>query len=255
MPATPRRPTLAMTTAVATTSLAAAGFLALHLLFERVRAPFHVRLQLSRGVASLVLVGVGFFALFSNLELWRTGFLALHSQDSPLARLVWVFAGHLVADLIWLLWGRVRESSRPRPDLILHHVMGLGAISIAAWLEAGYAILAISLTTEMMPVTTGLSAWAVLRDDRRAELRSWQLRLAVLVAWRLPLWVFEIVTISWNLLFGAAQGALLTIFWCGLVVAVAFLALDFYWIRKVRAKLRRFGPGGTPNDPSAVAPP
>lgn len=66
------------------TLTAIAVFLILHLLAERVKEPFHVRLKLSRGVAATLLVALGFYALIGWRELWPSAFLARQPSSSPL---------------------------------------------------------------------------------------------------------------------------------------------------------------------------
>ena len=205
--------------------------MALHLFAERFQAPFHLRLKLSRGLASVALVGVGFYAFFGWLDLWPRAFLAAHGKDSMLYSLIWVFISHFIADFIWLAWGYWKENSAPRQDLVLHHVLGLLAAGLTLYYEAGYAIVMISLTTEMMPVTTGLGAWAELREDAELERLAKRLRLAVLLLWRMPLWLFELVVIVWNLT-SQELGDLRIVFYFGLAMAVSFVVLDSWWISR-----------------------
>ncbi len=212
-------------------------FLLLHAaVARRRRRPFHVDLRLSRGVASLLLVAVGVYAVGRWFALWPRGFAAVN--DDPVAAGVVAFlAGHLVADLAWLAWGALGRGSAPRRDLVVHHLLGLAGCAAAAWLGVGYALIAVILTTEAMPVATGLGTWAELADNRRLELWALRGQVGVLLVWRLPLWLFLLAALAASSRQGTLPGPPPTL--AIAVVALAFvLALDVYWTRECLAAER-----------------
>ncbi len=66
--------------------------------------------------------------------------------------------GHFAADFFLLAWGWFTARAPPRRDLLVHHALGL----VAALLTLAYPIAAplylVLFTTELMPITTALSA-------------------------------------------------------------------------------------------------
>jgi hypothetical protein len=203
-------------------------FLLLHAaVARRRRRPFHVDLRLSRGVASLLLVAAGVYALIRWFPLWPQGFLAANDEVSA-AVLIAFLGGHLLADLVWLAWGALRFGSAPRPDLVVHHLLGLAGCLCAAFLGVGYVLIAVVLTSEAMPVATGLGAWAGLAGNNRLELLAMRLQVLVLVLWRLPLWLFLLTALAASWARGTLPGPPPT----PAIAAAAFAfvaALDVYW--------------------------
>ncbi len=212
-------------------------FLLLHAaVARRRRRPFHVDLRLSRGVASVLLVAVGVYALISRFALWPRGFLAVN-DDRVAAGLVAFLVGHLTADLAWLAWGARRRGSTPKRDLVIHHLLGLAGCAAAAVLGVGYVLIAVIMTTEAMPVATGLGAWAGIAGNGRLELLAMRLQVAVLVFWRLPLWLFLLAALAASSLGGTLPGPPPTL----AIAAAAFvfvLGLDVYWTRECVAAER-----------------
>src|SRR4051812_19313524 len=114
----------------------AVAVLLVHALIEwRTKAPFHVAFRVTRGVASIVLTAVGFFALVHWSSLWRDAWLV--RQDEPLATaLVMIPLGHFAADFLLLGWGWATRGSVPRMDLVIHHALG----SFAGFVVLHYGI-------------------------------------------------------------------------------------------------------------------
>jgi hypothetical protein len=225
-----------------TVALATAFFLLFHLWIERrtrrVGVPFHVALKISRGIASVFLVLVGFSTLFAYWEEWRLLFLEVDPARWVPLRLVLFITGHLVADMIWLAWGLWGRGSRPRQDLVVHHVVGLAACGAALHYELGYLLVAIAMTTELMPVATGLGGWGKARDDLHLEEWAARLSLAALFLWRIPFWLF----ILWMTVSGRVAAALPglpgPIAYIILAVASALVLMDAFWSRKIWQGLR-----------------
>lgn len=201
--------------------------------------PFHVALKISRLWASILLVLVGFVSLAQYGHLWPRAFLAEHGRESPLRWVNAAILGHFVADLAWLAWGRWRYHSRPRTDLVVHHLVGAAAVGTAFAFDFGYAIIAVAMTTEMMPVATGWIAWARSRGRRDLERRGYQASLAVSVLWRLPLWLLVLVLVAHNA-FGVTEPRMRLLYALCIPIAGALVVLDLVWIRHFLATLRGF---------------
>ena len=227
-----------MTTAIVLSTL---FFLLLHAVTWRaVDAPFDVVLKLSRGAASVVLAGLGFYALYRWLPLWRQTFIAQHDSGSWLFYVICFLCGHLLADTLWLGYG-ARLGSAPRRDLILHHALGFVVCGLAFYFQAGYALIAAALTTEMLPVTTGLDGVGKAAGRLRLRRLSARLGLAVLWGWRIPCWLLLFAGVSWNLRTGNVLEPLRWVYPICLVMAVAILAFDVYWTRDYLRILERLG--------------
>lgn len=217
-----------------------AAFLLLHLAVRhRSDRAFHVDLKLSRGIASVVLTLVGAVFLAVYLPLWRQAFLAFHEPGSPPQQVVSLLAGHLLADLLWLAYGRLAAGSIPRRDLIIHHLGGLAACGITIYFGLGYLLIAVAMTTEMMPVATGLGAWGKVVDSPRLQHAALRLGLGALVFWRIPLWIFIFTMVATGRP-RAFVDAPPSIYPIALVVLAGLIALDLYWIAEARSSLVRF---------------
>jgi hypothetical protein len=201
-------------------------------------AAFHVQLKLSRGLASVVLTGIGVYGLSQWWSLWPQAFLVRHAPGSDAWRLIAFVSGHFIADVLLLAWGWLRHGSSPRKDLLAHHALGIVACFVVFYYGIGHAFFAIALTTEMMPVTSGIAALAPLLNRPVLERRATQLRLAVLALWRLPLWALLVVLVLWRVSQGEPDGLIAL----GQRIALASLAviiiLDSYWARLCLASLR-----------------
>lgn len=225
-----------VTTLLASTIL----FLALHLAVRKAAGrPFDVDLKLSRGLAALVLVGIGFYSLYRWLPLWRQAFLVQHERGSAAYYVVAFIAGHFLADFLWLVYG-VWLGNAPRRDLILHHLLGLAVCAAAFYFEAGYAVIAVGMTTEMLPVATGLDGVGQARRDLRLRRAAARLGLAVLWLWRIPCWVFLFAVIAWDLKTGNVIETLRWVYPICLAVALAVTAFDLFWTSAYLRILDRF---------------
>lgn len=241
-------------------ALSAAAFVVLHEIVRRRiershGAPFHVALKVSRLWASAALVAVGFFCLAEHWHLWPRAFIADHPAHSWLRPINAFFLGHFIADLGWLYWGRWRWQSEPRTDLVIHHLVGIAAMSTAFAFDTGYAVLAVALTTEMMPVATGVIAWARLLGDRRLEKRGYRASLAISLSWRLPLWLLVLVVVSRNAFVLQDPSERLLYQLC-IPIALALTVLDSIWVRHFLHTLETFEePGPVLDTRPPLAPP
>ena len=138
--------------------------------------------------------------------------------------------GHFVADFLWLAYGAAAYGSRPRVDLIVHHLLGM-VVSFASYrLGIGYAMICVGLISELMPVTTGLHAWGQMRNDGRLENLAARLRLGVLVGLRLPMWIFVLGMVLREM-WTAPRPEIDSVYPVAVVTALALIALDLYWSR------------------------
>jgi len=220
--------------------VATAAFFFVHLaVARRIDRTFTRNLKLSRGIAAAVLVTTGAVSLVLWWRLWPQAFLVRH--DSRLeAWAVEIFAGHLLADLLWLGAGRVLSESRAARDLVLHHILGLVACVAAWWFRAGYALVGVVLVTEVLPVLTGIGAWARNRKNQALEHGMLRASLAAVALFRIPSWLFLGTTFTHALLTGAASDVHRTVapvFYPGLLFV---LVLDVYWCKSYVRLLRDF---------------
>lgn len=220
--------------------IATAVFYLLHLAVARGNdRRFTRNLKLSRGIAAAVLVATGVASLVRWWELWPQGFLAEHPTWTE-AWAVEIFAGHLLADLFWLGAGRVLNESRAARDLVLHHLLGLVACAAAWGFSAGYALVGVVLLSEVLPVLTGLGAWARNRRNQPLEHAVLRASLAAVALFRMPLWIFLGVTFADRLLAGDAAAILRTVTPIVFPALIFVLILDLYWCRSYVKLLRAF---------------
>lgn len=219
-------------------------FLWLHAIVARATPgqAFHDQFKLSRGFGSLCLTAIGFFALWHWWPQWTQAFLARHTRDSLAFYLVCFVSGHFIADFLLLGWAAWRRGSAPRRDLVAHHLLGLVVCGIVFYYQFGYALFAVALTTEMMPVTSGIAALAPMLRRPALERLATQLRLLVLLAWRLPFWSVMMGIVLSRMLQGEPD-ALIALGQRVTIAAMTVVAgLDLYWTRLCLRSLR--GPMG-----------
>lgn len=205
-------------------------FLLAHVAAATARMPFHVELKLSRGFAALILSAIGFFVLIGWFPLWRKIFLVPNEGQDLLLQFILVLNGHFVADFLWLAYGAVAHGSRPRMDLIVHHLLGM-VVSYAGYrIGIGFAMICVGLTSELMPVTTGLHALGLTRGDGRLESLATRLRFGVLVGWRLPMWIFVLAMVLREM-WTAPRAEIESVYPVAVATALALIALDVYWSR------------------------
>ncbi|MCP4658790.1 MAG: hypothetical protein GY856_25545 [bacterium] len=215
-------------------------FAALHMLVAKaVRQPFHVNLKLSRGLAAVALAAVGFYSLVRWFPLWRHAFLARHDHHSALFYIVCFLAGHLLADLLWIAYGHLFAGSRAKSDLVVHHLLGVAACCCAFHFQVGYALLAVAMTTEMMPIATGVGGWGRATENGRIERRVWRTSLLMLVGWRIPFWTFVLITAAWNRHAGTLPESLKATNMICLAALLLIISLDVYWAVEYYNKLDR----------------
>ncbi len=216
-------------------------FLLLHAAIQRqTRETFLVAFKLGRGIASIILSSIGFYALFHWWGLASAGFMGRHAGDIPAHLLVQFIFGHFIADFILLAWGWWRERAKPRPDLVIHHGLGLFAIAVVNHYTIGHALFLVLFTTEMMPVTSGLAGWAALKKNLQLERQAQKLRLAVLMLWRVPLWFVIGALMIYNLLMLTPDPLLAVGYSFSLAFLVVTLSLDSFWIRQCIGVLQRW---------------
>ncbi len=234
---------------LAATSAATAGFLALHWgVARRARQSFRRNLKLSRGLAAAVLVGTGIAALARWAPLWRQGFVVEHAGLGDTWPVV-VFTAHLVADLAWLGGGRVFLSARAARDLVIHHLLGVAGCLAALHFHAAYALVGAVLVSEVLPVLTGIGAWARMRDRPGLERGVLRASLAALVGFRLPLWLLLAGTLGAALATGDATAVQRTVAPAALPAFAFVVVLDLYWISTYVRLLRQFPRRGVPDLP------
>lgn len=192
--------------------------------------PFHLTFKLSRGIASVVLTAIGFYSLLRWFPLWPRAFLRVDPPGSDIYYLICFVTGHFIADFLLLGFGLFRERSTPRKDLIAHHVLGLFGAWVVFHYGVGYVLFAVALSTEMMPVTSGMAALAGMRANPALERLATQLRLLVLCGWRLPMWIFITAIVLRDLQFSEPDALLLLARRVTLGCMAVLVALDSYWI-------------------------
>lgn len=220
---------------------ATALFLLLHAaVAARLSHPFHLQLKVSRGLASVILVLVGVVSLVRYFPLWKQAFLVPHAPISPATAVVVFLAGHLVADLLWLAYGALVVGSTPRRDLVLHHLLGLAACGVSLYFGFGQALIAVALTAEAMPVATGLGAWGRVIGSPRLERRAVVASLAVLLLWRVPAWLL-VAAVALRAWLSPPPDSIPGIYPLCVALALLLVALDLFWITRLRASLRAAG--------------
>lgn len=237
---------LALAVAVAVTTLA---FLAIHwLVARRSRHSFRRTLRLSRGIAAAILVATGIASIVHWWHLAPRGFVAVHPEPAD-AWPVAIFLGHLLADLVWFVGGRLALGARTARDLVLHHLLGVAACGAAVWLEAGYATLGAILVTELLPVQTGLGALA--RAWKLENVEHWILRtsLATVLLVRIPLWLALGVSFTGSWLAPDSPQILATVAPYFLGGLALMLPLDLFWVRSYLRLLATFPRRGIPDLP------
>ncbi len=201
----------------------------------RVEPDFNRAFKLSRGLAAVTLTVVGFVGVLSAMEHWTTGFLYAHEPGDLLRWGVALAYGHLLSDFIWMARGQKLHQIKPRRDLLIHH--GLGAIAYAYSMiaEVGYALVMLSLASEIMPCFTGLEAWGKHRDRPGTQLLAARARLLVLMFWRIPLWAFALTMLTHTATTGGMQEGLDFIYKFSIACLTFLLGLDLYWVKKCAA--------------------
>lgn len=214
------------------------AFLTLHAaVAAATRAPFQEAFRVTRGIASVGLAAIGFAVMIGARDLAPLAWIV--PERGPLApALIQVALRHFIADALLLAWGARRHGERPRPDLIAHHVLGGIGGGLALALHVAQELYLVLFTSELMPVTTGLSAIGALRGSAALEALGARLRLGVLLGWRLPLWALLAALFVANLASGPDPLRRTALLLC-LGLLVPLVALDASWVRKSLRALRR----------------
>ncbi|MDP6963396.1 MAG: hypothetical protein QGF46_04440 [Planctomycetota bacterium] len=217
-----------------------AFFVLLHIAFLNLpRANFNRAFKLSRGVAAAILSIIGFYGLLADLSQWRSAFIYHQNPDAPLTVTLHfcmlICMGHFVADLLWLLWGKLRYSISPRKDLIIHHGIGVLAFGYALQHELAYAACLITMASELMPVTTGFAAYGQRVQNMNIVKQANRWRLLLLVWWRVPLWSVMAILSVLALIDGGYPDDLLVPYLIATSGFIGLLLLDRFWIKKCLA--------------------
>ncbi len=211
-----------------------AFFTLLHVIAIANVEPVYARaFKLSRGIAAAVLTTLGVLALIDALPQWRSAFLYVHEEGDWMRYGVYCIYGHLLSDFIWMAVGRWRFGIKPRADLIIHHALGLLGFGAALYLHVGYALALITMITELMPVTTGISALGKRIAVPALVDGSEKARLHVLVWLRLPLWL-TLLTLTATVLALGTPGSLLPAYLVAFGGLAGLVLLDVYWVGKCR---------------------
>jgi len=213
---------------------ATAFFSLLHVIaLVRVEPVYPRAFKLSRGLAALILTALGVAAFVSALPHWKEAFLYRHADGDWMRIGLLAVCGHLLADFLWMALGRWKYAIRPRKDLILHHGLGVLGFGAALYLRIGYAVALLTMITELLPVTTGLNAWAKRIKRQPLVDAADRARLYLLAGLRLPLWSFLLVLVALALL-GGRSGDLQAAYLVALAGLAGLVVLDLYWVRKCR---------------------
>ncbi|KAA3606691.1 MAG: hypothetical protein DWQ01_16885 [Planctomycetota bacterium] len=208
-----------------------AFFLILHAVAMRWESAWPRAFKLSRGMAAFLLTVLGFAALMAGFEHWPQAFLYHHPEDDWMRLGLLVVMAHLLSDFLWMGVGTYRHGITQRRDLIVHHGVGIVAYAFALHLRVGYALSLVAMTTELMPVTTGLHALGKKMSWDGVVQLSDRARLYLLIGFRLPVWVILFVLVS-RVLFLGEPGDLALPFSVALAGTIGLICLDVYWIRK-----------------------
>ncbi|MBC8370055.1 MAG: hypothetical protein H8E25_08645 [Planctomycetes bacterium] len=217
-----------------------AFFIALHIVFLNMpNANFNRAMKLSRGMAAAILSVIGFYGLFSDLGQWQSAFIYHHGDGSILERnlhfCMLVCMGHFLADLLWLIWGKVRYRISPRADLIIHHLIGIVAFGYALHNELAYVACLITMASEVMPVTTGIGAYGQRVQNMAIVKFANRWRLKLLVWWRVPLWAAMAILSVRVLINGSYPDDLFIAYIISTCGFSGLLLLDRFWIKKCLA--------------------
>ncbi len=213
---------------------ATAFFTLLHMLaLVRLEPVYPRAFKLSRGAAALVLTALGIAALVGGFPHWQEAFLYKHQAGDWMRLGLLTVYGHLLADFVWMGWGKWRYGITPRKDLMIHHGLGVVGFGAALVLEIGYAFALLTMITELLPLTTGVNAWGKRIDIPRVVDVADRARLHVLAWLRLPLWVGLFALVVLALLSGHAERMQLAYYVAGGGL-IGLIGLDCYWIGKCR---------------------
>jgi len=214
-------------------------FLALHFAFAKfTQAPSDLAFRLARGAVSVLLTVIGFFAMIH----YRAAARFIYVLDEPDKLALWlalVPVGHFLGDFMFLAYRAIVASDKPRKDLIVHHMLGLTcAAATFSYPIAGPEFLFVH-TSELMPVTTGLSALGSYRRSPSLVRVGARLRLGTLLGWRVPVWIWMSVqmVVSIKLLNPSPQVEATYPYTA--VFLLMILSLDMFWITQSVRTLRR----------------
>ncbi len=212
-------------------------FTAVHAVVLSLVEPYWPRaFQISRGLAAVALTALGLAALVDAFPEWPRAFLYRNAPDDWMRQGVAVVLGHLLADFLWMFQGARFHGIRPRRDLIIHHGLGVIGFGASLVLGIGHALALLTMITEILPITTGLNAWARRTGNETLQRRADRLRLHSLAWGRIPLWVFLEVVVLQALIRGEDPGLSLGR-WIAAAGLLALLVLDFYWLGKCRQRV------------------
>lgn len=213
-------------------------FTVLHVVFLTGVSPdYHRAFKLSRAIPAAILTTIGLIAAFMAIGHWNEAFLYRHDPSVATGDyFMWhgmlIVMGHLLSDFLWMAYGLVARGIIPRLDLIIHHGICLACFSYALWKEVGFALCLISLVSELMPVTTGISGWGQHIGRKDVMELADRVRLKVLIWWRRPLWFFLAALTARSILSGEIPEGFGLAFSIAVVGFTTLIFLDKYWIAK-----------------------
>lgn len=214
-----------------------AFFVSLHLGLWRWREPDYNRaFRMSRGFAAVVLTVLGVIGLVDAVDSFEIGFLYRHDPGGWMLGAVCMAYGHLIADCLSMLYGRVALGIRPRNDLVAHHALALLAYGISMSIGVGHALVLVTLASEAMPCCSGLEAWGKHLSSARMVKAGSKGRLAILVFWRLPLWALVMSMLARTAVAGEVPDDLVIVWIFAMTALVPLICLDIYWVRKCAAR-------------------
>jgi hypothetical protein len=197
---------------------------------------FRDAFRVSRSVAAAVLSALGFFAIAYWHQHAPSAYV-LPTPDALATSLLAFPLAHFLADFFILshAWQKHREV--PRNDLLIHHGLGVIAGYLTYTYSVGAPMFLLLFSTELMPVSTGMTAigdW--LHKPLLQRVGAW-LRIVVLVGWRMPLWAWlgrqTLIAMATPSSADAMAVHRLTMgFLCTII------ALDLYWTYKSWRALR-----------------
>jgi len=219
--------------------LATVGFVGVHAIGLAItKRPDEPTFSVTRAVISAGLVLLGFAALAEQWPNRFRAFMARHPTDDFAFLVSAMLAAALVADFVWMVWRFARWRVPSRRDLLVHHAMAVPALAYAFDHRVGFGLIGVAATTELMAVCSGVVATGRLRGRPELQALGRRCCIAVLIGWRIPVWLF-LTIVSIRILANPAARAGFTVEYSILVATTILLcALDVFWVAEMRASLR-----------------
>ncbi|MGZ5443161.1 MAG: hypothetical protein ACXW5U_14225 [Thermoanaerobaculia bacterium] len=233
--------------------LATAGFVGLHAIgFAITKRPDEPTFSVTRAVISGAVALVAFVVLVEQWPSWRRAFMMRHPTDDLAFHVSALLAASLAADLVWMLGRFLRWRVPSRPDLLVHHVLGLPAIGYAFSHRVGFGLIAIAATTELLATCSGISALGKVIARPALETVGRRCGCAVLVGWRIPLWLSLAILSAMILRDPIARAGFTVEYAILFATTVLLIALDIYWVAEVVAEERAAARARAEQPPSLI---